>query len=60
MRYLRETPLGFCLRVIVNEKPQNIVKAAFSVLSVIVDSSLNDIYFEEKTSAGAVEWAVEI
>ena len=34
-RCLRGTPLGFCLRVIVKEKPINHEKATFSVLSVL-------------------------
>ena len=35
MRYLRETPLGFCLKVIVNEKPLNYKKA--DIISVLSD-----------------------
>ena len=34
---MRVTPVGFCLRVIVNEKPINLEKATSSVLSVIVN-----------------------
>ena len=30
------TPLGFCLRVIVNEKPRNLEKTTSSVLSVLL------------------------
>ena len=33
---LRGTPLGFCLRVIVNERPLNLVKTTNSVLSVLL------------------------
>ena len=33
---MRVTPLGFCLRVIVNEKPLNLVKTTSSVLSVLL------------------------
>ena len=33
---LRETPLGFCLRVIVNEFHTNLEKTTYSVLSVIL------------------------
>ena len=36
---LRGTPLGFCLRVIVNEKPLNL--ETFSVLSVIYYKSMH-------------------
>ena len=35
-RCLRGTPLGFCLRVILKEKPINLEKATFSVLSVLL------------------------
>ena len=35
LRRLRETPLGFCLRVIVHEFHPNIAKTTSSVLSVI-------------------------
>ena len=34
--FLRETPLGFCLRVIVNEFHPNLEKTTSSVLSVIL------------------------
>ena len=33
---MRLTPLGFCLRVIVNEKPLNLEKTTSSVLSVLL------------------------
>ena len=33
---IRVTPLGFFLRVIVNEKPLNLEKTTSSVISVIV------------------------
>ena len=33
---MRVTPLGFCLRVIVNEKPLNLEKTTSSVLSVLL------------------------
>ena len=35
-RCLHGTPLGFCLRVIVNENPLNLEKTTFSVQSIIV------------------------
>ena len=35
-RSMRVTPLGFCLRIIVNEKPLNLEKKTFSVLSVLL------------------------
>ena len=35
-RGMRVTPLGFCLRVIVNEKPLNLEKTTSSVLSVLL------------------------
>ena len=35
-RFLCGTPLGFCLRAIVNEKSQNVKKDGFNVLSVIL------------------------
>ena len=34
---MRVTPLGFCLRVIVNEKTLNLEKTTYSVMSVIVN-----------------------
>ena len=34
-RGMRVTPLGFCLRVFVNEKPINLEKTTTSVLSVL-------------------------
>ena len=33
---MRVTPLGFCLRVIVNEKPLNLEKTTYGVLSVLL------------------------
>ena len=33
---MRETPLGFCLRVIMNENPLNLEKMTSSVLSVLL------------------------
>ena len=33
---MRVTPLGFCLRVVVHEKPQNLEKTTSSVLSVLL------------------------
>ena len=33
---MRITPLGFCLRVIVNKKPLNLEKTTSSVLSVLL------------------------
>ena len=36
IKYMRVTPLGFCLRVIVNEIPKNLDKTTSSVLYVIV------------------------
>ena len=33
---MRVTPLGFCLRVIVNEKPLNLEKTTSSDLSVLI------------------------
>ena len=35
-RFLRGTSLGFCLRVIVNEKPLNLEKMRCSVLSICI------------------------
>ena len=35
-RSMRATPLGFCLRVIVDEKPLNLEKTTSSVLSVLL------------------------
>ena len=35
-RGMRVTPLGFCLRVIVNKKPLNLEMTTFSVLSVLL------------------------
>ena len=35
-RCMRVTPLGFCLRVIVNEKPLNLENTTSSVLSVLL------------------------
>ena len=35
-RGMRVTPLGFCLRVIVDEIPQNLEKTTSGVLSVLV------------------------
>ena len=37
MRCLRATPLGFCLRVILNETSLNFKKTTSSILSVIVN-----------------------
>ena len=37
MRCLRATPLGFCLKVILNETSLNFKKTTSSVLSVIVN-----------------------
>ena len=37
LRRIRVTPLGFCLWIIVNEKPSNLEKTTSSVLSVIVN-----------------------
>ena len=41
------TPLGFCLRVIVNENPQNLEKTTSSVLSVslLISQSLKLIVY---------------
>ena len=36
LRQLRETPLGFCLRIIVNEFHPNLEKTTSSVLSVLL------------------------
>ena len=36
MRCMRRTSLGFCLRVIVNEKTLNFEKTTYSVLSVLL------------------------
>ena len=38
---MRKTPLGFCLRVIVNEKPLNLEKTTSSVLSVFFYKSMD-------------------
>ena len=35
-RGMHETPLGFCLRVLANEKPLNLEKMISSVLSVLL------------------------
>ena len=42
-RRMRVTHLCFCLWVIVNEKPLNLEQTAFSVLSVIVSSSMGGV-----------------
>ena len=36
LRRMRVTPLDFCLRIIVNEKPLNLEKTTSSVLSVLL------------------------
>ena len=40
LRRMRVTPFGFCLRVIMKEKPQHLEKTTFTVLSVIVNQSM--------------------
>ena len=48
------TPLGVCLRVIVNEKPLNLEKTTSSVLSVlslIFVPESSEIYFSYSSSA---------
>ena len=47
---MRVTPVGFCLRVIVNEKPINLEKATSSVLSVIVNKSMTGTIQAEVTN----------
>ena len=37
LRRMRVTPLDFCLRIIVNEKPLNLEKTTSSVLSVLLN-----------------------
>ena len=49
-RCLRGTPLGFCLRVIVNEKPPNVKKTTPSVLSTLLL-----IYEEEEGKCAGFE-----
>ena len=39
-RHMRVTPLGFCLGVIVDEKPLNLKKTKSSILSVIMFLSM--------------------
>ena len=46
-RGMRVTPLGFCLRVIVNEKPLNLKKTTFSVLFVIL-IDLKYLYYQNQ------------
>ena len=43
-RHMRVTPLGFCLGVIVNEKPLNHKKTKSSILSVIMYLSITVHY----------------
>ena len=46
LRRLLETSLGFCLRVIVNEKPLNLNEATSSVLSVF-NEYFQTLFFTE-------------
>ena len=55
LRQLHVTPLGCCLKVIVNETPRDLKKTTFSALSVILINLSCYLYFEVLSSQAKIE-----